>query len=128
MTEPSDAVVTAVAAVQAHFAGKPVEVLPDGAGGATVIVDHVDLGDRFIPSTTWLGFHISAAYPHADVYPHYIGRVVPADGQPLGDAVQPVDWCGRQALQLSRRSNRWNPAIDNAALKAEKVITWFTTK
>lgn len=128
MTELTDAVDTAVAAVRAHFAGKPVEVVPDGAGGATVIVDHVDLGDRFTPSTTWLGFHISAAYPHADVYPHYLGRVVRADGQAHGDAVQPADWNGRAALQLSRRSNGWNPAIDNAALKAEKVIKWFTTK
>jgi hypothetical protein len=42
--------------------------------------------------------------------------------------VQPVDWNDRQALQLSRRSNRWNPATDNAALKAEKVIKWFITK
>ena len=128
MTEPTNAVEAAVDAVRAHFAGKPVEVIPDGAGGATVIVDDVDLGDRYTPSTTWLGFHISAAYPHADVYPHYIGRVVRTDGRALGDAVQPVDWHGRQALQLSRRSNGWNPGTDNAALKAEKVITWFTTK
>lgn len=132
MTEPTSAVEAAVAAVRAHFAGKPVEVVPDGAGGATVIVDQVDLGDRYTPSTTWLGFHISAAYPQADVYPHYIGRVARTDGQPhdqiLGNAVQSVDWNGRQALQLSRRSNGWNPATDNAALKAEKVITWFTAK
>ena len=127
MTELTDAVNTAVAAVRAHFAGKPVEVVADGAGGATVIVDHIDLGDRYTPSTTWLGFHISAAYPHADVYPHYLGRVVWTDGQAHGDAVQQVDWNGRAALQLSRRSNGWNPAIDNAALKAEKVIRWFTT-
>lgn len=128
MSEPTDSVSTAVAAVRAHFAGKPVEVVPDGAGGATVIVDHVDLGERYTPSTTWLGFHISAAYPQADVYPHYLGRVTRADGQAHGDAVQLVDWNGKQALQLSRRSNGWNSAIDNAALKAEKVIKWFTTK
>ncbi|HVV12775.1 hypothetical protein [Amycolatopsis sp.] len=42
--------------------------------------------------------------------------------------MQLVDWSGRAALQLSRRSNRWNPARDNAALKAQKVITWFTTQ
>lgn len=128
MSQLTSAVEAAVAAVQAHFAGKPVEVVPDGAGGATVTVDQIDLGDRYTPSTSWLGFHISAAYPHADVYPHYIGRVARGDGQAHGNAVQPVDWNDRQALQLSRRSNRWNPATDNAALKAEKVIKWFITK
>lgn len=128
MTEPSDAVDTAVSAVRDHFAGKLVEVVPDGGGGAVVIVDQIDLGDRYTPSSTWLGFHISAAYPQADVYPHYLGRVVRRDGQPHGDAVQEVEWNGRPALQLSRRSNSWNPSRDNAALKAEKVITWFTMK
>lgn len=128
MSRLTGAVEAAVAAVRSHFAGKPVEVVPDGAGGATVTVDQIDLGDRYTPRTSWLGFHISAAYPHADVYPHYIGRVARVDSQAHGNAVQPVDWNGRQALQLSRRSNGWNPAIDNAALKAEKVIKWFTTK
>ncbi|MER6667410.1 hypothetical protein ABT256_22890 [Amycolatopsis japonica] len=128
MTEPTNAVDTAVAAVRDHFAENQVEVIPDGVGGATVVVDHVDLGDRYTPKRTWLGFHISAAYPQADVYPHYIGRVARIDGQPHGPAIQTVDWNGRQALQLSRRSNGWNPALDNAALKAEKVIKWFTTQ
>jgi len=126
VTTPTTAVEAAVAAVRAHFAGKPVEVLPDGAGGATLIVDDIDLGDRYTPRTSWLGFHISAAYPHADIYPHYIARVARVDGQPHGQAVQPVDWNGRVALQLSRRSPGWNPANDNAALKAEKVIAWLT--
>ena len=31
-------------------------------------------------------------------------------------------------MQLSRRSKGWNPAVDNAALKAEKVITWLTAQ
>lgn len=128
MTAPTSAVEAAVAAVRAHFAGKPVEVVPDGAGGASVVVDHVELGDRYTPSTTWLGFHISAAYPHADVYPHYIGRVARTDGRDHREAVSTADWNGRPALQLSRRSNGWNPNIDNAALKAEKVIRWFTTQ
>jgi hypothetical protein len=116
----------AVSAVRAHFAGKPVEVVPDGAGGATLVVDEVDLGDHYTPRTSWLGFHISSAYPQADVYPHYIARVSRTDGQTHGQAVQPVDWNGRATLQLSRRSPTVKPRLDNAALKAEKVISWFT--
>lgn len=128
MTDLVTAVDDTVAAVRAHFAGHPVQVIPDGGGGAFVIVDQVEIGSTYTPDTTWLGFHLNAAYPQSDVYPHYLGPVTRCDGQPLGDAVQSVDWQGRPALQLSRRSNRWNPTIDNAALKAEKVIGWFATK
>jgi hypothetical protein len=122
------AVTSGVDAVRAHFTGKPVEVVPDGAGGAFVTVRDVELGSRYTPSRTWLGFQISAAYDSADVYPHYLGVVTRADGQPHGDGVQTVDWQGWPALQLSRRSNGWRPGLDNAALKAEKVITWFTSR
>lgn len=115
----------AVAAVRDHFADRQVDVVPDGSGGAHVTVHSIDVGPSYRPTTTWLGFHINAAYPMSDVYPHYVGPVARADGQPHGEAVQAVDWRGQPALQLSRRSNRWNPAIDNAALKAEKVVTWF---
>ncbi|WP_050581016.1 hypothetical protein [Salinispora cortesiana] len=128
MTEVTPAVTTAVDAVREHFAGKPVEVTPDGAGGAFVIVNDIEIGPGYIPSTTWLGFHVSAAYPNADVYPHYTGRLTRTDGQPHGQAIQQVDWQNRPALQLSRRSNGWRVGIDNAALKAEKVITWLVTQ
>lgn len=123
-TAPS-AVELAVAAVQDQFAGHPVNTVSDGVGGVFVIIDDVDLGPAYTPAVTWVGFHINPAYPHSDVYPHYIGRLTRVDNQAHGVAVQPVDWQGRPALQLSRRSNRWNSATDTAALKAEKVLTWF---
>lgn len=115
----------AVAAIREHFDGHAVEVLPDGSGGVHVIVDNVFVGDQYSPSTSWLGFQINSAYPRSDVYPHYLARVSRVDGAPHGPAVQPVSWQGRDALQLSRRSNRWNPHLDTAALKAQKVLTWF---
>jgi hypothetical protein len=119
------AVTTAVDAVRDHFAGKPVTVISDGAGGAFVTVEDVKVGPTYSPSVTWLGFQISAAYPSADVYPHYTGPLVRVDGQQHGQAIQQVTWQNRTAMQLSRRSNGWKPGIDNAALKAEKVITWL---
>ena len=42
-----------------------------------------------------------------------------------GPAVQAVEWQSRPALQLSRRSNGWNPSRDTAGLKAAKVLSWF---
>jgi len=119
-------VADAVGAVQDHFAGSPVEVTPDGAGGAFVIISSVDVGPRYSPSTTWLGFHISAAYPDADTYPHYVGGdLVRVDGQAHGPAIQEVSWQDRPALQISRRSNHRNPAVDSAALKAERIRRWL---
>ncbi len=119
------AIAEAVEAVRSHFAGHPVEVHADGAGGVVVIIENVPVGSAYAPSMTWLGFHISAAYPDADVYPHYTGVLARADGQPHGPAVQQVQWQDRPALQISRRSNRRDAAVDNAALKAERIRRWL---
>ena len=127
MTTLTLAVTEAVAAVREHFAGHPVEVTPDGAGGAIVVIGDVDFGDPYTPRTTWLGFLIDAACPHSDIYPFYCGRVARVDGNAYGEGVQPVEWHDRPALQLSRRSNRRN-GFDNAVLKAQRVIQWFATK
>ena len=115
----------AVALVRASFPDAGVDVIADGLGGGFVVIDSVDLGPRYNPASTWLGFHVSPAYPHADVYPHYIARVTRIDGMPHGVAFQSVEWQGREALQVSRRSNRWNPSRDDAVLKAQKVLTWI---
>lgn len=119
---------SAVHAVRSHFADHSVSVTPDGVGGVYVTVEDVAPGSQYLPTTTWLGFHINSAYPQSDVYPHYLGRVVRGDGAQHGPAVQLVMWQGREALQLSRRSSRWNPELDNAALKAQKVLSWFAAQ
>lgn len=115
----------AVEELRAQFTGHPLEVTADPGGDIVVIVNHVDVGEQYDPSTTWFGFRISSAYPSADVYPHYLGRVARRDGAAHGQAVQEVQWQGRPALQLSRRAKAWNPRRDNAALKAAKVLAWF---
>ena len=120
------AVAEAVDTVRAHFAGLLVEVTPDGAGGALVVIDGVDVGPRYLPSSTWLGFHISSAHPDSDVYPHYVGGdLVRVDGQRHGSAIQQVVWQNRGALQISRRSNHRDLAIDTAVLKAERILRWL---
>jgi hypothetical protein len=128
VTVLTPAVTGAIGAVRGHFAGKPVEVIPDGAGGAFVIVSGIEVGARYTQAVSWLGFQVNAAYPASDVYPHYTSRLARTDGRAHGQAIQQVTWQGRDALQLSRRSNRWNPAMDTAALKAEKVIRWLATQ
>jgi len=122
-TAPS-VVELAVAAVRDQFAGHPVNTVSDGVGGVFVTIEDIDLGSTYTPNVTWLGFHINAAYPHSDVYPHYIGRVTRLDNQARGR--HPASrLAGPPRLQPSRRSTRWDATTDTAALKAEKVITWF---
>jgi hypothetical protein len=128
VTVLAPAVAEAVDAVRAHFAGKPVEIVPDGAGGANVIVSDVEVGPGYTPAVTWLGFQINTAYPASDVYPLYTGRLARVDGRPHGQAIQQVTWQNRDALQVSRKSNGWDPSVDTAALKAAKVITWLVTQ
>ena len=88
----------------------------------------VDTGDTYAQPSTWLGFHISYLHPAADVYPHYVrpdlSRV---DGEPLGPGFSPTTWAFETmpAIQVSRRSNRWDPRRDTPALKALKVLAWL---
>nr|WP_062337544.1 hypothetical protein [Herbidospora sakaeratensis] len=118
-------VIEALDAVRAHFAGLPVEVVPDGAGGAHVLVEGVEVGPLYTPNVTWLGFHLNSAYPHSDVYPHYVGKVARVDGAPHGEAISDCEYQRRTALQLSRKSNKWDATVDSAANKAERVLKWF---
>ncbi|MEV4410554.1 hypothetical protein [Catellatospora sp. NPDC049609] len=125
MTALAPAVDEAVAAIRDQYACHQVHVLPDGSGGATIIVDDISIGTAYRPQATWLGFHVNAAYPASDVYPHYCGLLERSDGQAHGPGITATTWQGRPALQLSRRSNGWNSVLDNAVLKAEKVIRWL---
>lgn len=106
-----------------------VTVAEDGQGGAYVVVADVDLGEKYVPSRSWIGFQLTFQYPYSDVYPHFIaGDVVRADGAALGEAMSPTQWRDRPAIQVSRRSNRLNPAVDTAALKLLKVLDWIRTR
>ena len=101
----------------------------DGQGGAFVVVDPVDLGAPYAQDTTWIGFQITFQYPYSDCYPHFVrGDLSRGDGGPLGDATSAGTWEGRPAIQLSRRSNRLNPATDTAVTKLLKVLAWLRSR
>jgi hypothetical protein len=120
----------AIAQIRTAFAGNPIYVEPESQGGAYVIVDDLSVGDRYVPTTSWFGFLITFQYPRADVYPHFVdGRLLRADGRALGAGFSgPTQWQGRTAIQISRRSNRLNPAIDTAVTKLVKVIEWVKSQ
>lgn len=98
----------------------------DQDGGASVIVETVDLGDQYANPETWVGFQITYQYPHSDVYPHFIrADLTRVDGRPLGVGMSPARFREREAIQCSRRSNRLDSSVDTAALKMAKVLDWI---
>jgi hypothetical protein len=122
-------VTAAIEEIRAAFEPSAVTIDETGDGGANVIIERVELGNTYLQDDTWLGFTITFQYPLADVYPHFVrGDLARVDEAPLGDATSPTTWRDRPAVQLSRKSNRLNPATDTAALKALKVITWLNSR
>ena len=119
----------ALEAIRGAFPRHRVAVEPEEQGGAYVTVDDMEIGELYLPSRSWIGFLITFQYPDADVYPHFIDASVQRrDGNPHAEGVSgPTEWRGRASLQLSRRSNRWNPATDTALLKMTKVLEWMRT-
>lgn len=124
------AVCEAVTELQAAFPGHKVEAIDDGEGGAFVRVYELDYGTNYSPPSGWVTFRITHAYPHADIYPHHLpAGISRVDGSELGAGVHQQElqmgrFCGPSTM-LSRRSPRWDPAVDTAALKLAKVLDWF---
>lgn len=118
----------AIDEIKAGFPDAKVSVRED-ADGAVVIVDPVDPGQQYVQRETWIGFRITFQYPYSDVYPHFIrGDLVRADGQPLGEGTSTTTFDNLPAVQLSRKSNRLNPATDTAVIKLHKVLTWLRSR
>lgn len=116
----------AITEIQRAFPGHQIDVEEEAQGGAYVIVHHLDLGAQYQPQRSWVGFLIQYTYPMSDVYPHFaVADLSRTDGTGLNSAFQRVQWRNRPATQISRRSNRWDPAEDTAVLKLHKVVDWI---
>lgn len=118
----------AIEGIRKAFPDAVVDAIDDGSGGAYVLTTPVLLGPRFVPETTWIGGHIPPQFPYADIYPVFIdGNVRFANGQAF---VAPISlghtFCGRPAIQVSRKTNRLDPQLQTAASKFQKVIYWLT--
>lgn len=124
------AVKDAIEEIKTSFAKHIVTVEPEKQGGAHVIVHDVNIGQIYIPPVTWVGFLIDFQYPRSDVYPHFIdGSTKRSNNSALGEGFSdPRNWQGRNAIQVSRRSNHRDSAVDTAALKLMKVIEWLRTR
>ena len=122
-------VADAIEEIRSHFDETVATVIEDGQGGAYILVEEVDLGEKYYPARSWIGFQVTFQYPYSDVYPHFVrGDLSRADGAALGEATSAGQFQGRQAIQVSRRSNHVNPATDTALLKLLKVIDWIRSR
>jgi hypothetical protein len=110
-----------------QFPSATITTRDDGQGGAHVVVEPVALGNRFLPGQTWMGFHIPAQYPYADIYPMFIGGDIRrADGTAF---VPPVTmghtFEGRQAVQVSRRNSAAQNGAQKVCAKVLKVLDFL---
>ncbi len=105
------------------FPSSSVHSREDGKGGAYVIVEDVPIGPKFAPASTWLGGHITALYPYADIYPLFIDAGVRRlDGVAFEAPVTPnAEFEQRPALQVSRRNNHTQNYPQTAVSKLLKV-------
>src|SRR5688500_13417854 len=121
----------AVEEIRRTFDGHRVDIEEESQGGAYVIVHDLPIGPRFAPCGAGVGFLVPFPRPRAAVDPHSLdGQVRLAPGGPYPAGIYPPGitaghtWRGKKALQVSRRSRRWNAAADTAALKLAKVLEW----
>lgn len=121
-------VATAVNEITAAFPDATIEVKEEG-DAVVVLLDPVDPGAPYVQRTTWIGFRIGFQYPYADVYPHFVrGDLARVDGAALGEGMTVTEFDNRSAVQISRRSNRYDPAHDTAVVKLTKVLDWVRTR
>lgn len=129
MSTITPAVAQAIDQIRATFPDCTIDVAPDNAGGAYVVVNGLRLGPPYVQPEIWIGFQITFQYPYADVYPHFAPPdLARADGRALGEGMGNGSFRGAPAIQISRRSTRLNPARDTAALKLLKVIQWLRSR
>jgi hypothetical protein len=120
----------AIQEINQAFPGSSLEHVEDGQGGAIVTLHDVRLdGPQYQQESTWIGFHITHTYPYADVYPHFVRHDLSrGDGKPLGEGTSLGSFRNQPAIQISRRSNRHDPATHTALLKLCKVLRWLNSR
>ena len=122
-------VAEAVEELKRAFPSSEITVTEDGQGGAYVIVEQVQLGGKFTPPTTWMGGHITALYPYADIYPIFIdAQVRQSDGRAFEAPITlGHNFTSRAAIQVSRRNNQIQSCPQTAVAKFLKVLNFLET-
>ncbi|MES2056057.1 MAG: hypothetical protein V4564_08975 [Pseudomonadota bacterium] len=120
-------VTQAIAELKRAFPASELEVIDDGEGGAKFVLSNVDLGARYSPRNAWVGGHIPALYPYADIYPLFMDATVRrVDGVPFEAPItHDANFVGRTAIQISRRNNQAQQFSQTAVGKMLKIIDFL---
>ena len=116
----------AIEELKRAFPSSELTVSEDGKGGARVVVESVAIGARE-PGQSWLGGHIPAQYPYADIYPVFMDAAVRRrDGKAFEAPItEGHNFCGRPAIQISRRNNRIQNSGQTAVAKFLKIVDFL---
>ena len=117
----------AIEELKRAFPSSELTVSEDGEGGARVMVESVAIGAHYEPEQSWLGGHISAQYPYADIYPVFMDAGVQRrDGKAFEAPITAGhEFCGRPAIQISRRNNRMQNSGQSAVAKFLKIVDFL---
>ena len=123
-------VLTAIEELKRDVAPAELVIEADGQGGARVRFGPVTLSEIWEQRETWMAGHITVQIPYADIYPVFVrGDLARADGKGL---VAPLSsghiFMGQPAVQVSRKSNRRDAAIETPKIKFLKVLHWINTQ
>ena len=122
-------VTEAIKEIATAFPSCRMETVQDSQGGAFVTIHNVPLNGPYEQADTWVGFQITYTYPYCDIYPHFIrADLSRLNGSALGEGMGAGTFSGQPAIQVSRKSNRHNPATDTAAVKLLKVLRWLNSR
>lgn len=118
---------TAIEELKRQFSTSSLTSREDGQGGAYVVLEPISIGPRYEPQDTWVGFHIPAQYPYADIYPVFIGaNVVRKDGKAfVAPVTQGHHFENKPAIQVSRRNGAAQGGLQKATSKILKVINFL---
>lgn len=116
----SPEITRALEELEQTFPGR-ISVEPDAAG-AIVRIAGIELSTRWSAATGNLSFLIPFHYPDAAIYPYYVTGAAPSE---YVAALQPVDWRGFGATQVSLRHNGWNPSVDTALGSVRQTAAWL---
>jgi len=119
-------VTQALEELKRQFPASTLQITDDGQGGAYAIVEPVFIGERYVPSSTWIGAHVPAQYPYADLYPVFMGGdVARADGIAFVAPITSSSFQGRPALAISRRNNTAQQRPQTAVAKFLKILDFL---
>lgn len=119
----------ALAEVTANINEGVLLAWPDGEGGAFVVVDDLDLGERWAPRQGWLGCRILNSYPDSELYPFYIrADARRVDGVDLSAPFNlGQSLFGQPATTVSRQPNRPIKGPRSAAVRFINVVDFVRT-